>query len=363
MAAKAKKRSVGRRVLNVFLCILLVLALLVAGGLAFLSITEYKPKDKEPMELTGDASRTVSTGDTVRVLSWNMGYGSLGDNADFFMDGGEMVTTATPERLQENLTGIAKIIKNVDPDVALLQEVDSDSSRSYHVDETAYMADLYNDDDETESLYHSCRFVPYPLPPMKEVHLNLQTLSKFDLTEATRYQLPIPFSWPTRMANLKRCLLVSRTPLEGSDKELVFVDLHLEAYDDGEGKEAQTKMLRDVLQKEYDKGNYVIAAGDFNQRFSNVDDSMYPHQEGLWEVGMVDAKSFEPDFSLLMDTTVPTCRSLHMVYEGADHDTFQYYMIDGFIVSKNLKVESMKTLDAGFQYSDHNPIVLEATLQ
>ncbi len=37
-------------------------------------------------------------------------------------------------------------------------------------------------------------------------------------------------------------------------------------------------------------------------------------------------------------------------------------MIDGFIVSGNVKVRSLKTLDEGFRYSDHNPVVLEATL-
>lgn len=47
------------------------------------------------------------------------------------------------------------------------------------------------------------------------------------------------------------------------------------AYDDGEGKLAQTKMLSDLLQKEVEKGNYVIAAGDFNQSFSNVDTGAY----------------------------------------------------------------------------------------
>ena len=26
----------------------------------------------------------------------------------------------------------------------------------------------------------------------------------------------------------------------------------------------------------------IVAGGDFNQTFSNVDDSIYPYQEGLW---------------------------------------------------------------------------------
>jgi len=35
---------------------------------------------------------------------------------------------------------------------------------------------------------------------------------------ATRYQLPISFSWPISMVNLKRCLLETRIPIQGSDK-------------------------------------------------------------------------------------------------------------------------------------------------
>ncbi len=70
--------------------------------------------------------------------------------------------------------------------------------------------------------------------------------------------------------------MVSRVPVEGSDKELVLVNLHLEAYDDGDGKAAQTQQLKKLLEEETEKGNYVIAGGDFNQEFSNYDNSAYP---------------------------------------------------------------------------------------
>ena len=49
---------------------------------------------------------------------------------------------------------------------------------------------------------------------------------------------------------------------------------------------------------------------------------------------------FEPDFTCCMDASVPTCRYLNRPYAGADKDTFQYYMIDGFIVSDNITVNS-----------------------
>ena len=56
----------------------------------------------------------------------------------------------------------------------------------------------------------------------------------------------------------------------------MLVNLHLEAYDSGEGKIAQTKLLVEFLEQEYAKGNYVIAGGDFNQTFSREDMEQYP---------------------------------------------------------------------------------------
>jgi endonuclease/exonuclease/phosphatase family metal-dependent hydrolase len=184
------------------------------------------------------------------------------------------------------------------------------------------------------------------------------TLSRFDIEEAERVALPCPFSWPVRVANLKRCLLVSRIPVGDSGKSLVLVNAHLEAYDDGSGKEAQTAMLRELIEAEYEKGNYVIVTGDFNQSFSNIDTSAYPLRDpGLWQCGTLDTEAFSDRWQFLMDTSAPTCRSLDRPYDG-DRDRFQFYMIDGFIVSDNLTVTSMETMDLDFENSDHNPVLL-----
>jgi endonuclease/exonuclease/phosphatase family metal-dependent hydrolase len=164
------------------------------------------------------------------------------------------------------------------------------------------------------------------------------------------------------MINLKRCLLVSRVEIEGTDKQLVLVNLHLEAYDDGEGKIAQTKMLAEFLNTEAEKGNYVIAGGDFNQIFSTADTSAYPAQEGKWAAGEIDVTQIDGEWQFLMDSSVPSCRSLDQAYENADKDTFQYYLIDGFIVSDNITVESCENQNLGFKVSDHNPVVLKITL-
>ena len=186
------------------------------------------------------------------------------------------------------------------------------------------------------------------------------TLTAYEPTEATRQSLPVPFSWPIRVANLKRCLLVERIPVEGTDKELVVVNLHLEAYDDGEGKAAQTQQLYSFIKNEYDKGNYVIAGGDFNQTFGNVQ-HIGGSWEGKWTPGLLDEVDLPEGITLVYDHTTPTCRSLDQQYTG-DREQHVFYIIDGFLVSGNVQVEDVHTVDLDFAASDHNPVVLQVTL-
>ena len=65
----------------------------------------------------------------------------------------------------------------------------------------------------------------------------------------------------------------------------------------------------------------------------------------------------------MFDDSVPTCRLLNQPYNPADTANTQYYVIDGMIVSPNIKVERAETLDEGFVYSDHNPVHCVLTLQ
>ena len=376
------------------------LLLIVILFFGWMTAVEYRPDDVEKVDIdtvTGTGG-PLTEGSQINIMTWNIGYGALGDNADFFMDGGESVMTATPERMDVNLAGLVGLMSSTDPDVLFLQEVDLNSKRSYNRDELTFIKgemvrlsdfdwDNYLDNytgeaaetepetDEDNPGFNSTfaynfkvKYVPYPVPDtIGQVEGGIATISKYEVSDAERISLPCPFSWPVRTANLKRCLLVDRVPVKdenGNDtgKELVLVNLHLEAYDDGEGKKAQTEQLRDFLQAEYDKGNYVIAGGDFNQSFSNIDTSMYPSQEGLWHCGQIDTSVFSDDWLFEMDNTTPTCRSLDKAYQGADKDSFQYYMIDGFIVSKNISVDSLQTMNYLFTATDHNPVLMTVTL-
>ena len=341
---------------------ILVGIVLIAVGV--MTIAEYRPDETETVTAAHAVEEKIGTGEKLTLVTWNCGYGALGDNADFFMDGGSSVYTADEERVQQNLAGIRDALKEIGPNLILLQEVDIHSDRSYGIDEREILHEAMPDGTDAFAYNFKALYVPYPIPPIGHVEGGLYTLTGAEARMAERISLPCPFAWPVRTVNLKRCLLVSRIPLQGSDHELVLINLHLEAYDDGEGKQKQTEQLQEYMMEEYLKGNYVIAGGDFNQRFSNADKDRFPVLDsGKWQPGDIDAAAFGEEFMLVTDENAATCRSLDKAYAGADKAHFQFYQIDGFIVSDNVQVESVKTRDdLDFRYSDHNPVVMEFTL-
>lgn len=339
-----------------------------AGLVGWLTLREYRPAAVEQVEIdrTGAPKQfPLAPGDSLTVLSQNTGYAGLGKDSDFFMDGGKDVAP-TREQQDANQNGMGAQLEEYGADVYFLQEVDVNSGRTHSVDQSAYywsrlLADGTGAYSSSHALNYSCDFVPFPWPPLGKVHSGLQTLTRFSADKAERIALPCPFSWPVSTANLKRCLLVSYVPLEGTDKQLVLVNLHLEAYDDGEGKAAQTKVLLDFLTAEYGKGNYVIAGGDFNQTFPGALDAFPMQDPDLWTPGVLEDSILPEGWRFACDLTVPSCRLLNHPYDPNPGGN-QFYVIDGFILSPNVGLDRVETLDMQFQYTDHNPVLARVTL-
>lgn len=342
--------------------ILLALVIAFIGCfLIFASATALKVQDSEVLDISGSANEQINAESSISLLTWNMGYGALDEREDCYWDGGTGVDGESEEVVQENINALKAQIKELNPDIFFLQEMDVNSKRSYNINELESFQEVFTQSEYNSSfaLNYKSGFVPLPLyNPMGKVEAGIATFSKFSVNDASRVQLPCPFSWPMSTVNLKRCLLINRLPIENSDKELVLINLHLEAYDDGEGKAKQLAMLMDIMQEEYDKGNYVIAGGDFNQTFSNADYQKYP-QLTDWVCPVIEAESYT-DFTFKMDATYPSCRSLDKTYADAQKEAteFQYWLLDGFIVSNNITINSFETLDYGFKNTDHNPVVM-----
>ncbi|MCE5343261.1 MAG: endonuclease [Eubacteriales bacterium] len=348
--------------LKILILLITAVVIVALGLVAWLTITEYRPDDVESLSVTaGPRYDTAQIGTRYKIVTLNAGYGGLGREEDSFMDGGTGVQPKSKTEVEDNLSALLSVLSMQNADVCFLQETDISSKRSFSINEMEYFsgglsmgsAFAYN---------FRCSFVPFPRPPIGKVESGLTTLSNLAVTKATRESLPVPFSWPTRVANLKRCLLVERLPLQDSDKSLVLINLHLEAYSSQEGRQKQMTQLTALIKAELANGNYVIAGGDFNQAFPGTVEK-YPLPENpAWEPGQLAQSDLPEGFSFVFDMSVPTCRSLAAPYDG-NRDTLVAYVIDGFIVSSNVKVNSVETVDLNFRNTDHQPVAMEFTLQ
>ena len=168
-----------------------------------------------------------------------------------------------------------------------------------------------------------------------------------------------------KLLDLDRCYSVSRIPT-ASGKELVLYNLHLSAYtSDGAIATEQLELLCTDMLAEYEAGNYCVAGGDFNKDLLGNSPEIFgvaagendtwaqPIPEGTIPAGLTLVAPF--------DETAPaaSCRTASEPY--SIETTFRL-TVDGFLVSDNVEVVDSAVLDAGFLYSDHNPVWMDFKL-
>ncbi len=351
-----------KKIALIFCCAILILVALLA---LILSIFEYRPKPIEDVPYKTGNSFFQKDG-IHSLVSWNIGYAGLGKQSDFFLSGGKNVRPSK-KLSYEYFEGIKNSLKDISSEIIFLQEADIKAHRSYNVNQIEEVEKALN---VNGSFGHSykCIFVPFPLPPIGKVESGVATFSNYVIESSKRHSLPVLFKWPFRTANLKRCFLATRIPIYDGEtatgKYLVLVNFHLEAFDNGQAKIEQTKKLMEYLVWEYEQGNYVIAGGDFNQSFPDAKEIPFVGPE-KWLPGKLEKSSLQVGWDYCYDDSVPSCRSTYAPYIGekAKNHDWQYYLIDGYIKSPNVKVTKVKTIDNDFVYSDHNPIYLEFLLQ
>lgn len=352
--------------------VLLSIVLLLGVALAVLTILEYRPKDIEEVPVENNQTRLVSLNQELSMMTFNMGYAGLGEDEDFIMDGGKQGIPSSREVVTSYFDGIKEILSSNPSDFYLMQEVDLKSRRSYDVDQVLGITHELGESFSTQFAYNfKSVFVPFPVSLtdyLGYVESGIATYTKYQVDDAKRYQFPGAFSWPLRIANLKRAMMVSTIDIEDSEHDLIIVNLHMSAYDaSGTLREQEMAFLKEFLSNQKTLGNYVIVGGDFNQTFPGASD-VYPVQEGLWEAYPIEDDFLPDGYEFMYDLTNPSCRLLNQPYDPND-DMTQYYIIDGFIVSDNIEVipydETVlgaKTLNYDFMHSDHNPVVLKFKL-
>ena len=138
-----KKHRTLKIVLISFASLIGLLIAFVGGFLIFASATTLQVKDKEEMPINGEVTIKVDKSSPIKLLTWNMGYGALDERQDCYWDGGKGVDGESKEVVQQNVDAFKNKIKELDPDIFLVQEVDRDSKRSYYINEQASLEETF----------------------------------------------------------------------------------------------------------------------------------------------------------------------------------------------------------------------------
>ncbi len=358
-----------RKFVSVTACVILALIALVlivvAAYVCYVGLTYERIPDNTSVRIENNQTATVGKGTEYTIATYNVGFGAYNHEFSFFMDSGTMkdgtkVTgknskAASKEVVMTNINGSAGLISEGNYDFVLLQEVDLDSTRSFHVNQYDIFNKAFADMSRNYGICYDSAYLFYPITdPHGKSLTALASYSRFAMDSAIRRQYPLATDI-SKYFDLDRCFVVTRYALEGGS-QLVVVNSHMSAYDEGGTvRQQQLEVLNAFLTEEKEKGNYVIVGGDFNHDIA-ASDGLFETEQLCpdWVFTLTD-EDLADGFRFVADVNVPTCRSTDITYEKGVNYTV---VLDGFIVSDNIEVVKCENIDNDFTYSDHNPATM-----
>ena len=380
MKTKAKK------VIKITGIILLALVIVLAAYIIYLYASYHRIPDNQELQVeeisqNTEAGNELTTEKNYSALTYNIGFGAYTPDFSFFMDGGKSSWARSKDSVKETIKGAGELVASKDPDFALVQEIDLDATRSYHVNEYSILKENIPAYNCVFAQNYDSAFLFYPFTqPHGKSKAGLALFSKYPITGSMRRSFPISTSF-TKFFDLDRCYSISRVPVDNG-KELVIFELHMSAYGNSDAiREGQIRMLSEDMQKEYEAGNYVICGGDFNHDLKAVDtQSKASDADNNTQTDSED--SAEPEswaypfprselpehFSFCLDQLSEdeknnlwnSARNADMEYVPGETYTVT---LDGFIISDNVECTKYENVNTGYSYSDHDPVYMEFQLK
>ncbi|MFZ3282136.1 endonuclease/exonuclease/phosphatase family protein [Pseudomonas sp.] len=245
--------------------LLVVLAIAVIGGLMF-SLT-WRPDARETLPVSCTATvPTLVPGQALKVMTWNVQF-LAGKRYVFWNDLAQGDDEApTLEDMAFSLDEVARVIRDEQPDVVLLQELDDGAKASDYQNQLKLLqervADLYPC--SASAFDWKADFVP-DRHIFGSVGRQLATLSRYRIEHAERLQLPVASANViSRQFQPKDALLATKLPLSDGGQLTVF-NTHLERVSQpNDTPGAQVTAVAKVLDKYESQGLPWLIGGDFN---------------------------------------------------------------------------------------------------
>lgn len=381
------------KLIKSILILLGVLVLIVGGYIGYVLLQYYRIDDNQELKVENHVNDQVQLNQEYSISTYNIGFGAYNQDYTFFMDtgimsdgtivSGEHATAVSKDIVLEDTNGAINTIKSFNPDFALFQEVDTDSGRSYNVNQYQMIKDELSTYTSTFAVNFHSAYLLYPFnDPIGQIDSGIATMSKYSIESSTRKSFTITNDMINKLFDLDRCFSASYLPIKDSNKYLVLMNIHMSAYDEGGVIRAkQMQELNDFMLSEYNKGNYIVAGGDFNHDLltNNPDfeysianmpfKNSYTQLTPPWLSFLFDNNGQSPindKFSVIAADNSPTCRDADIKWIPG---TTYVSVIDGFIVSDNVEVTHKENLQTrtsnkvGFAYSDHEPATMKFILK
>jgi endonuclease/exonuclease/phosphatase family metal-dependent hydrolase len=342
----------------------LLITLLIIAAMAYAAyvfIDYHRLGDNITLEIDNMSSEVAQAGTAYTITTYNVGFGAYSADYSFFMDGGEYSRAYDEQTAIDNINGCAGIISEIDPDFAFFQEVDTYATRSYHVNEYGLLSEHFEDYSSVFAMNYDSPYLLYPpKEPIGKSQSGIVTFSKYGIGSAVRRSLPIEKGF-RKLLDLDRCYSKCSVPL-ADGRKLILINLHLSAYtEDAAIGERQLQMVFKEAQREYEAGNCIIIGGDFNKDLLGNSPEIFdtPGEVPNWALPintLLIPESFvqvRPESETDIYPTVRDCDT------GYNKGVSFVSAIDGFIVSDNVEILHCEHMDTGFQYSDHNPVMLQ----
>ncbi len=338
--------------------LIIVIVAVYAGGVIYTN----RMRSEAVLEPIGGGAPMGALEDaSINVMTWNIGYGGLGAESDFSADGGKHYLPPSREIVDKNLAGIVAELKTATADMIILQETARPGAMTRGADILGAVGAALAGRDNAFSADLTMRV----LPPMLRFRHGL--FSSANVAGIERETIPLPLE-PQHILGLARRLYhmhVTRIPFSISDSggvsggEWTIVNVHLSAFDEGaDVRLAQLRAVVDYAEQEYSAGNHVIIGGDWNYEFHRPDWPATTEEQYLFWLHPFPFEELPRGWRAGYDRKVPTVRTNERPYRRGENFTT---VIDGFVVSPNVEIDSVETTDLDFQITDHQPVTARFT--
>ncbi len=347
-----------KKIIRITLRLTIIFIITISLILLYFTLSDYNPKEK--IIISQSKNINPLENETITILSWNIGYAGLGSNMDFFYDGGTKVRD-TKQQTIKNITAISNTLKDYSyVDFIFLQEIDLNSKRTYYINEKKILDNQLNNYMSFFAINYNVQYIPFPVTsPMGKVKSGLITYSKHIPLSSTRYKFPGNYYWPKYLFMPDRCFLCNTYNVY-NNKKLILINTHNSAFDKTENlKQKQLKYLKKFITNEYKKGNYVIVAGDWNQKPPDFNTKNF-NNNTEFTLKPIDKNYMPKNWKWIHDNTTPTNRSLSTAYTDTETKTT---IIDFFLISPNIENINIETINLNFKNTDHQPILGEFKLK